>query len=481
MAAAAARDRVKRRAPGALDLAASALVSLLPRRLEPAISQARLDARMVVDGLRGERVPAFSTNASPAIPPTPLADIHPLELVLPRPLAERYVSMRRDVSMVLRELRGDRAPHVIRRERAREPTVGAATRVATLLTRTLEVARVVEETRDARTFELRDVSGAALEFTPGQFLTLHLVIDGVSYRRAYSISSSTSDRSVRITVKRIAGGRVSSHLVEHVRAGDRLTAHGPSGSFVVPSSVRARHLVLVAGGSGITPIASIVRDVLANDPRARLTLVYGNRSEADTIFGDELDTLARTHAERFSIVHVLERPARDGGHVRGVPDRETLGRVIEEHALLDAREDEEPALVMTCGPGPMMTAVRHAFTARGVPDARILEEKFLSPGDPRGRARATAPQLVTLRTRAGVRDLEVAPDQTVLEAALARGVTLPFSCQMGGCGACRVKGSGELVMDEPNCLSEAERAEGYVLSCVCRALGPGTIETGGTR
>jgi ring-1,2-phenylacetyl-CoA epoxidase subunit PaaE len=477
MAAAAARDRVKRR-PGALDVAASALVRVLPRRLEPTISQARLDARMLVDGLRGERVPAFATHATPSMAPTPLTEIDPVEEVLPRPLAERYVTLRRDLSMVLRELRGDRAPHVIPRERARERTreAPAGRGVAPgLVTRTLEVVRVIEETRDARTFELRDASGASLAFRAGQFLTLHVPIDGVTHRRAYSISSSPSDRSVRITVKRIAGGRVSSHLVERVREGDRLTAHGPSGSFVVPSFDRAQHLVLVAGGSGITPIASIVRDVLESGHATRMTLVYGNRSELDAIFKDELEALSRAHGDRFVLVHVMEEPSSTSS-VRGIPDAETLGRILDARAVLAAHDGEEPALVMTCGPTPMMAAVRRACVARGVPEARVLEEKFLSPGDPRDRKRAVGPQLVTLRTRAGVRELQVQPEQTVLEAALARGVELPFSCQMGGCGACRVKGSGELVMDEPNCLSDAERADGYVLSCVCRALGPATID-----
>lgn len=480
--AAAARDRVKRRAPRALDIAASALVRVLPARLEPTLSQAHLDARSLVDGLRGERVPAFSTHGSPPVSPTPLREIDPVAVVLPRPLAERYVALRRDVSMVLRELRGDRAPHVIPRAARLARARAVSPPITSLAPRSFVVSRVIEETRDARTLELRDATGAPLAYRAGQFLTLHVELDGVTHRRAYSISSSPADAAaLRITIKRIEGGRVSSHLVERVVEGSRLTAHGPSGSFVVAPSERPRHLVLVAGGSGITPIASIVRDVLSRDPSTRLTLVYGNRSEDDTIFARELEALRGVHGARLALVHVIERPTREGACVRGIPDRETLARIIDDHALLASREGEDSVRVMTCGPSPMMTAVRHAFVARGVPDAHIVEEKFLSPGDPRARARSTGPQLVTLRTRAGVREVEVQPDQTVLEAALARGVDLPFSCQMGGCGACRVKGAGQLVMDEPNCLSEAERAEGYVLSCVCRALGPSSIETAPTK
>jgi ring-1,2-phenylacetyl-CoA epoxidase subunit PaaE len=474
--AATARDRVKRPRPRALDVAASALVRVLPRRLEPAVDQARLDARTVIDGLRGERAPAYSTSREPLPAPVPLREIDPLAEVLPRGLAARYVSLRRDLAMVGGELRGHRAPSLVPRPTAAYSRYDLADDAAPAapVTRTLEVVRTVRETADARTIELRALGGP-LAARAGQFLTLHVPIDGVEHRRAYSISSVGSDR-VCITVKRIAGGRVSSHLVERLEEGARLEAHGPSGSFVLPDATTARHVVLVAGGSGITPIASILRDTLTRDTRTRFTLMYGNRSEADVIFAGELAALASASEGRLSLVHVLSAPTSDAPCVRGVPDVVTLGRLVDERELLARRSGEEPALVMTCGPSPMMAAVRQVFEARGVPADRILEERFLSPSERTRVARAAGPQLVTIRGAGRARELQVSPEQTVLEAALAQGVKLPFSCQMGGCGACRVKGSGELAMDEPNCLSAGELKEGYVLTCVTRALGPSAIE-----
>lgn len=477
-AAAAARVKSRRgRRASALDVAASTLVHVLPRRLEPLISQARLDARSVLDGLRGVRGAPFTTHEDPAERPRALREIDPVAEVLPRPLADRYQVLRRDLAMVGSELRGHRAPMLVeRRAHAGKSRYDTPTRAPSALgVRSLRVTAVIRETEDARTFELTDVSGAPLEFAAGQFLTLHVEVDGTSHRRAYSISSSPASGRVRITIKRIAGGRVSQHLVASVREGDVLRAHGPSGSFVAPPSAMPRHLVLFAGGSGITPVASILRDVLAREPATRVTLVYGNRSERDTIFRAELDALGERHGARLRVLHVLSSPTTEATCVRGIPDRETVGRLLDEGELLSARAGEEPVRCFSCGPAPMMAAVREALHARGAAE-RLVEERFLSPADPATSPRAVGPQLVTIRGGGVARDVTVPPGSTLLEAALSQGVALPFSCQMGGCGACRCKGSGSLVMDEPNCLGEAERSEGVVLTCVARVLGPSTIE-----
>jgi ferredoxin-NADP reductase len=461
---------------GAIDIAASALARVLPRRLEPAVSQARLDARSLLAGLRGDRAPSFSTPQRPPAAPTPLDAIDPVVELLPRGLGDRYLALRRDVAMVRAELRGHRAPSLIPRDET--PTkrsryaVGAP---AAQHDRSLRVVRVIEETASARTLELVDVSGSPFTFQAGQFLTLHVVVEGRSYRRAYSLSSSPDDGHVRVTIKRIEGGRVSTHLVDTVRAGDVLTAHGPSGSFVVPPGRSPRHLVLFAGGSGITPIASIARDVLGREPGARLTLVYGNRSERDTIFRAELEALARDG--RLRVVHVLSEPEGAAPCVAGIPDERTVDRLVDELSLLDRLPGEDAPLYFVCGPSPMMAAVRAALEGRRVPPESIFEERFLSPADPTTRRAAAGPQLVSIRMGGATRAVTVAPGKTVLEAALAEGIALPFSCQMGGCGACKCRSTGgELVMDEPNCLSDREKAAGMVLTCVARPMGPSAIE-----
>ena len=168
---------------------------------------------------------------------------------------------------------------------------------ALLSPRTVRVERVVGGTPDAVTLVLEDPTGASVSFAPGQFFTLFVSVGDEILRRAYSASTDARETErVAITIKRVASGVVSNHVNDHVREGDLLQVLGPSGSFVVaPEPSVARHLVLLAGGSGITPMMAITRTVLAVEPQSRVTLVYGNRGRADVIFKDALDR-ARAHA-----------------------------------------------------------------------------------------------------------------------------------------------------------------------------------------
>lgn len=336
-----------------------------------------------------------------------------------------------------------------------------------LAPRAAQIVSIKRETADAASIEIALASGEPINFEPGQFLTLVLTIDGEAHRRAYSISTAPHDGRATITVKRIAGGRVSSYLVERANEGDKLDILGPSGSFgFVPDAGHTRKLVMIGGGSGITPLFSITRAVLHTEPRSRITLLYGNRSPEDTIFRDALTELARD--DRFSVRHVLET---GGGKKsgKGRLDRDTCDREL-------AGIDLDDADVYICGPEPMMIAAREAVLARGVDPARIHEEKFTSPTQ-RKVTLPTAPQSVTVRTRALTRTVTATPGQTLLEAGLQGGAPMPYSCAMGGCGKCKVKLlDGDVASEEPNCLTAAEREGGYVLSCVSRATTAITIE-----
>jgi ferredoxin-NADP reductase len=243
---------------------------------------------------------------------------------------------------------------------------------------------------------------------------------------------------------------VSSRLVA-AEVGMRLQVLGPSGEFTAGVGA-GRHLVAIAGGSGITPIMSIARSVLAAEPESRVTLVYGNRTEADVIFAAELARMMAASGGRFAVEHVL-------------------GERMEVACVADADG------YFVCGPEPMMVAARARLLAMGVDAARIKEERFSAPAR-RQEAQVTSAQPVTIR-RAGVAmDVIVPAGQTLLDAGLAAGVPMKLSCAMGGCGACAVRlTAGEVVMDEPNCLGDAERARGLVLACVARPLSPCTVET----
>ncbi|HEY2512511.1 MAG TPA: ferredoxin--NADP reductase [Polyangiaceae bacterium] len=399
-----------------------------------------------------------------------------------RRFAHAYAQLRRDASMVVGPWLGRRPVPFTTRASAPRPHATSdetASRHAALLApRTVRIAEVIRETADAVTVVFEDPNGQPISFVPGQFFTLLLPVGGEILRRAYSASSDVRDPSrVGVTVKRVAGGVVSNHVNDRLRAGDTLQVLGPSGNFVVPAGEGSdRHLVLLAGGSGITPMMAIARHLLEAEPRTRLTLVYGNRGEADVIFRAALEALVVRHGDRFHVRHVLSAP----------PAGWTGGSGLLEEAVvaseLEACRAHDAALFLICGPEPMMAASRAALRARGVPDAKILEERFNMP---HLRARPATvvetTQLLTIRAgSAGRREVYVAPGETMLEAGLSAGVSMDYSCAMGGCAACKVRlCDGEVEMEEPNCLTVEERAQGYVLACVGRVRTPVTIALAG--
>jgi ring-1,2-phenylacetyl-CoA epoxidase subunit PaaE len=321
-------------------------------------------------------------------------------------------------------------------------------------TRRLVVREVVRETSDAVTLWLEDRSKtprAELAFEAGQFFTLMVPVGGEILRRAYSASSSPRDPSkVGLTVKRVAGGRASTHLVETARAGDAFEVLGPSGSFTRVAGVTAP-LVLVGGGSGITPLLSILREVLETEPGRPIALVYANRTPHDVIFARALEALAEAHPRL--VVRSLFGATLDAASF-----------AAELSAIAFAGDAE----LYVCGPEAMMRVVRDVLAARGTRPERIHEERFVSPQARASRpARSGRAVRVTVRLAGKDHDVLVPPGRTLLEAGLAADVPMPFSCALGGCGACRVKvRAGKIDMDEPTCLTDDERAKGYALACV---------------
>lgn len=387
---------------------------------------------------------------------------------MPRPWLDGYATMRRDVRTVALGLLGQSLPPLVTRPQRRRLA-------AAIVGRELRIARVVRETPDAVTLDLVDPTGAPIAYEAGQFFTALVEVGGQTLRRAYSASSSPLDGpGVSLTVKRVLGGRASSRLVDDARAGDLLRVLGPSGSFTVPPPDGApRHLVLIAGGSGITPLLAIARDALARDPAARVSLVYGNRAERDVIFREPLAQLERDHATRLTVRHVLAEPPPGFAGTTGLLDRANVARE------LDALGVEADALHFVCGPEPMMIEARAALDARGVARDRVRAERFTQPHLRAGAELRLpdAPQSLRFLHRGVEREVVAPPGRTLLEAGLDAGVAMPFSCTMGGCGACRVRlAAGGVMMEEPNCLGEDERAAGWVLGCVARPTEPCTVE-----
>jgi ferredoxin-NADP reductase len=466
----------RNRRAGRLDAAASLAARALPNALTPWIEQARLDATMILDRATGKAPqPLLSDMEAPA----PLSEVDPLNL-LPRGIADKLRAAQRDVRMLRdRLILGKTPPPLIDRPRSATGAVVSLPRKAPNMARPVNVVNVVRETNDAVSIYLTEADGSPLEFRPGQFLSVDVTVDGERLRRAYSLASAClPDVPVHVTVKRIENGRVSNYLNDTVQEGDELEVLGPSGNFTVePRPLNERHLVMIAGGSGITPIMSILETVLRLESGSRVTLIYGNRGWDDVIFRDRLAALCDEFGERLVVDHVLERPPQSWSGGRGL----LTGDVLETRLQALGIQDDGLIRYFLCGPTPMMEAAHEALQQRGVHANRMAEERFNSHETHSGNVGSDKTELVVISKAGHDHGVQVEPGQTILEAALAAGIDMPFSCAMGGCGTCRVRrAEGDIQMEEPNCLSRVEREQGYVLTCVGRPLTQTKIDVEGT-
>ncbi|MGC4119600.1 MAG: ferredoxin--NADP reductase [Myxococcales bacterium] len=337
------------------------------------------------------------------------------------------------------------------------------------LGRALRVEKIVRETADALSFVLVDPASTPIPFEPGQYFTVEVPTSDGLLRRAYSASSAPGEHGggIRLTVKRMEGGRASGHLHESLREGELLTVLGPSGSFGPSPTSGMRHLVMVAGGSGITPMMSLLRTLLPKEAQTRFSLVYGSRDVPGVIFREELEVLAQGFPKRLVVVHALDTPPADWTGIRGPLDAKAVREQI------DALDPGDEYLV--CGPEAMMDAAVQAIAASGVPSRRIRRESFAQ--QPKSIPRSRVPQRVTLRHRGATREIVQSPGQSLLEAALASGERVPYSCGIGACGTCKARlVSGNVAMAPSAALSAAERRAGFVLQCVCHAIEPVVVE-----
>lgn len=338
---------------------------------------------------------------------------------------------------------------------------------ATIMPTVLQVRDLVRETADAVSIVLGRADGQPIDFKAGMFFTVFVTIEGQEYRRAYSASSAAhAHNTVGITVKRVAHGKVSNWLNDQLTVGSTLRVLGPSGSFVVtPNPAHPRKLLLVGGGSGITPLMSIARTLLAQEPGTHITLLYGNRSKKDVIFYAALAAFEKEVAPRFTVAHILEKAPKAWKGEVGRLDGALFARLLDGVLATAALEDLE---VYTCGPEPMMAVVADAVLGRGLLPSHFHQEKFTPAAGATDVSRFSE-QSVAIESGGQTWTARVQPGQTLLEAGLANGAPMLFSCTLGGCGRCRVKVTeGEVDMPEPNCLLPHEREQGYALACIAR-------------
>jgi len=348
----------------------------------------------------------------------------------------------------------------------------------------LRVAEVKRETADAVSvrFELPEALRATFAFKAGQHLTFRREIDGEEVRRNYSVCVSPSEGLLKIGVKKIPAGVFSNWVNDELKAGDTVEVMAPHGSFCWSfAPVARREYVAFAGGSGITPILSLIKTALATEPNSRFTLFYGNRNSMSVMFLDEIAGLKDRYIDRLSVFHFLEEEEEEielfNGRLDGAKAEQILSTLVEP-AHVDA--------FFICGPGPMMDAIEQALSAKGVDKIRILIERFTT--GPLSAAQAAAARALEEKA-AGLkmsvtlngRRVQVAFDpekHSILDNVRAAGLPAPFACKGGVCATCRAKvTAGEVSMKQNFALSEEELAEGYVLTCQATPMSEGVALT----
>ncbi|MFC3448059.1 2Fe-2S iron-sulfur cluster-binding protein [Amycolatopsis speibonae] len=322
---------------------------------------------------------------------------------------------------------------------------------------TVTVAEVIAETADARSivFEIPAEHTSVFAYTPGQFLTVRVPSERTgSVARCYSLSSAPHENRMQVTVKRTADGYGSNWLCDHLQAGQEIQVLPPAGVFS-PASLDEDFLLL-AGGSGITPVMSILKSALEHGT-GKVVLLYANRDEGSVIFAKELADLAAKHQDRLVVMHWLES-------LQGLPSEAHLRALVAPYATHEA---------FICGPGPFMDAARTVLKELGLPRKRIHLERFLSLGgnpfevaEPVAVEEAETPAAVEVTLDGETRNLAWPRRTKLLDLLLEKGFDAPYSCREGQCSACACRiTSGEVKMLHNEVLDGDDIAEGIVLAC----------------
>jgi len=342
----------------------------------------------------------------------------------------------------------------------------------------LNVMDVRHETRDSVVVTLAPSpeNKDAFDFTQGQYLTFRHAFDGEEVRRSYSICVARGAEQLQVGIKKVDGGCFSTWANEELSAGDVLEAMPPMGNFhSALEPEKSKKYIAFAGGSGITPVLSIIKTVLAEEPLSNFTLVYGNRSANAIMFREELEDLKNCNLGRLNVIHILESEGQDIDLFSGRVDAEKCESLFKTWIKV---EDFDQAFI--CGPEPMMLAVSSSLKSHGMAEERIKFELFTSAQPGRVRRRETkiaadskgdvCTATFVLDGASRVIDLPK-QGQSVLEAALAADLDAPFACKAGVCSTCRaLVVEGEVEMEANYALEDYEVRQGYVLTCQCYPL-----------
>ena len=351
----------------------------------------------------------------------------------------------------------------------------------------VKVQSVVSETPDAVSvsFEIPDSLLDGYQYKPGQYTTLRLKINGELVNRSYSFCSSPyAGEPMTIAVKKVEGGKGSNFINDVLKPGMDIEVMEPMGNFhSVLDANNEKLYVLFGGGSGITPLFSILKSVLIKEPKSKVVLFYGNRDTKSIIFRKQLDELAGKNPDRLKVVYILDKEEEGWAGYTGFVMKDMALRLLRENTNLNFQHAE----FFICGPTPMMKEVEAAVAVLGVPKERTHIEYFTAKADEDKKAAdvgATVVSEVPFTGKTKVKiiydgnevEFDVTEKETILHAALDAGYDPPYSCMVAACCTCRAKLiAGKVEMDDRESLTDGEIAKGYVLTCQAHPKSNGII------
>lgn len=333
---------------------------------------------------------------------------------------------------------------------------------------TVNIENIIQETDDVKTYQISIPAHLKefFQYKSGQYITIEICIENKKYKRAYSISSIPEDKLLTFTIKRLENGIISNFIHNNWQIDTEINIHPPLGNFFInTNALNEKTYVFVAAGSGITPIFSMIKNILINENNSQIHVLYGSRNNQQIIFKSKLDKLCETNAKKLNIQYIISAPDKDYNGITGRISPLKLENWIDEKININ-----ENIYVYTCGPETLMEDVFETFRNRGLSIDRIQREHFhanINTNEFIDDEISTITVTIDKKTY----NIEANRKSSILDLILDNEIDVPYSCMSGSCGSCKAKLiHGDIYKTDENMLSENEKKMGYFLACqsVCK-------------